>query len=703
MQYRGLTLDRFQEVAISHLMEGKSVLVSAPTGTGKTIIADWIVDEALRTGRDVVYTAPVKALSNQKFRDWTRLYGDSKVGLVTGDLVIRRDAPCRVMTTEILRNMLLAGDKLDHLLAVILDEIHFLDDRERGTTWEEVLIYLPPSVQVVGLSATLSNLGELAKWMTHVRGATVEVVEEHRRAVPLSFHIASVDTGVVPIAEFEGQYKRKKAKIVEEPRFQRGGRNGRNQRPGRGGDRPNRPAFRTRHVEVFHMAKERELLPMLYFAFSRRDCELYARELSRAVRDGLLDADERAAMEKRLRDAAASLGPALDHDLRALYSKGIAFHHAGLHVQLKALVEELYEQRLLKVLYCTSTFALGINLPARTVVFDALEKFDGRQVSPLTTRQFMQKAGRAGRRGLDDSGHVVIRLDLEDWEFRKPQLDRYKRGAYEPVRSSFNLSWNSVINLLDRHDDAHIRELVAKSFLSWHLVQEAEAHMARADHLDRQVDADAPATRAAKEARRLRRRAARADDRVWDEFQRKVQFLKDTGYLAEDGAFNAGARVLKNLQIAEIPVAELVLSGILEDLDPPTLFGVLCALTNELGRHVQRNFSPRRDDKRLAHDIESIVRSGMVAQAAEIAGMPWTWDPDLLPIGRAWAEGKSLQELLMMIESATDVSGDLITGFRRAKDLASQLEDVYVDIPDRSTMIHELIRTVSRDEVEVVD
>jgi len=694
MQYRNLTLDRFQAEAIGHLQEGSSVLVAAPTGTGKTIIADWIVDQALAERKQVVYTAPIKALSNQKFRDYTRLYGESNVGLVTGDLVIRRDAPCKVMTTEILRNMLLADDHIDSLKAVILDEIHFLDDRERGTVWEEVLIYLPPSVQIVGLSATLSNLEDLAAWLEHVRGRKVAVVQEHQRAVPLTFYFGSVDAGLTAPSAFEEVWKRKKGKIVDE--YAGHGRNrGRRGKPER---RPGRPVQRTRHVDLFKMVRDKNLMPYLYFAFSRKDTELYARDLAKYVKESLLSPEDQERMDLKLQQAGRDLGPALDPDVRDLYRRGIAFHHAGLHVQLKALVEELYEEKLIQVLYCTSTFAIGINMPARSVVFDGLKKYDGRGLAPLTTRQFMQKAGRAGRRGMDDNGHVIIRMDIEEYEEARPQIERYRKAAYEPVRSSFNLSWNSVVNLLDRHDDARIREIIGKSFLSWNLIANARKQLERVEHLE-----DSKDPKQAKEVRRMQRRAAQADDRVWDEFQKKVTFLKNVGYLDEEGEFNAGARVLKHLQIAEIPVTELILTGALESIDPSTLFGVLCALTNELPRNASHNFVLRRDDKKIARDIEQVVRSPMVTHAAEIAGVPWTYDPDLIPLGREWADGRPLQELLLMIQSATDISGDLITGFRRAKDLAGQLREVYQDLPDRRDMIKDLIRKVSRDEVEVVD
>jgi superfamily II RNA helicase len=207
LEYRGLTLDGFQAEAIEALNRGQSVLVAAPTGTGKTVVADYIVEQALGAGKDVIYTAPIKALSNQKFRDYCSLIGEEKVGLVTGDLVIRRDAPCRVMTTEILRNMLLAGDTLEQLAAVVIDEIHFLDDRERGTVWEEVLIYLPKHVRIVGLSATLSNLHDFADWLSEVRGDPVHVVIEKKRAVPLAFQIATKQLGLTEAGDMDGEFK----------------------------------------------------------------------------------------------------------------------------------------------------------------------------------------------------------------------------------------------------------------------------------------------------------------------------------------------------------------------------------------------------------------------------------------------------------------------------------------------------------------
>jgi len=686
--YRGLTLDAFQCTAIRALDAGRSALVCAPTGTGKTIIADWIVERALSTGKRVNYTAPIKALSNQKFRDYTKLYGEEAVGLVTGDLVIRRDAPCLVMTTEILRNMLLGDDEPEDLLAVILDEIHFLDDRERGTVWEEVLIYLPKQVQIVGLSATLSNRREFASWLCHVRESEVEVVECHERAVPLEHFYMCQETGMVSPSEYDRRWKRQRRGVHKRQRERRGGRDKR---------RNPRRRRKTGHLDIYRAMREQRLFPYLYFVFSRRDTEVCARGLGRQVRGSLLQGEDRQRLNQRLAQAELDLGESLEPGLAHLLSKGIAFHHAGLHVSLKALVEELYEAKLVRVLYCTSTFALGINMPARAVAFDSIRKYDGRQVAPLPTRGFMQKAGRAGRRGMDAEGHVVVRVDFEEYEEERPHLARYRQGKSEPVRSSFNLSWNSIVNLLEQHEAERIRTIVNKSFLAWHLSKQSEHHLRRADEL-----ADARTRKQQKEARRLRRRAESSNDRCWREFQGKVEYLKGIGYIAEDGSFNAGAKVLRHLQISEILVCELVLSGWLEDLEPDLLFGLLCCITNELPRQAKPAYRSSHEERRIAGIVRQIRYSDIVLGGEEMSGARYSFDADLVHLGACWARGTSLLDLIDVIRCETDLSGDLITGFRRAKDLIGQLRDVYADDDGRVTMLRTLAKTVSRDEVEVV-
>lgn len=710
--YRGLQLDPFQEKAIAALDEGRSVLVCAPTGTGKTIIADFVVERALGRGRDVVYTAPIKALSNQKFRDYTRLHGEDKVGLLTGDLVIRREAPCRVMTTEILRNMLLAGEQLPDLDAVVIDEIHFLDDKERGTTWEEVLIYLPHHVQIVGLSATLANAKAFADWLSAVREQRIEVVVHAERAVPLKFWIANLDEGLLSPPNFDKTHERwlrKHARAMEVDDGGRGGRRG--GRGGRGGPGGRRggPGGRRRygpsttHTDVFDMLKENDLLPCLYFNFSRKMTEQQARSLGQRLRRPLLDADEQARAQARLDAFARDNDKLLDADLRDLYEKGVAYHHAGVHVQLKALVEELYEERLIKVLYCTSTFALGINMPARCAVFDALRKFDGTQIRPLTTREFMQKAGRAGRRGMDAVGHVVIRMDHEDWEEARAPLQTYLRGEPEPVRSSFSLSFNSVINLLHRNPPERIREIVEKSFLDFTRRLDADRLVREAQRREGQMEAEGASKRERRSVERLYRKAEESEGQSWRDFQARVGFLKNVGYLEQDGTFAAGAKVLMHVQIEEIFITELILSGLLEDLDDARLFGLLCSVNKEFGRDVRLSQRIAGADLKIAKEANRVRFGPIVTGAEELTGLAVTWCPDMIPFGRMWAEGRRFADLMLAVDSPTDIGGDLVGAFRRAKDLLGQLKAVYAGDPARAEQMAALIRRVSRDEVMVVD
>ena len=644
MNYRGLELDRFQREAIEALQQDKSVLVAAPTGTGKTLVADWIVEEAMRNGETVIYTAPIKALSNQKFRDYCSLFGAENVGLVTGDLVIRRDAPCKVMTTEILRNILLSDEVLDNLAAVIIDEIHFLDDAERGTTWEEVLIYLPAHVLIVGLSATLSNLRDFAKWLSFVREREVVVVEESKRAVPLGFRVATKEAGVAGINKTASVFN----KNIR----------GRKKPKKKGRRRRGEPLVgkMTTHLDVFRFLNESHR-PYLYFVFSRAKTEILARSLGRTHKQSLLAPNDIRLVEDKIADflEQPNADSALDPSLIALYKQGIAFHHAGLHVMLKALVEELYEQKLIKVLYCTGTFALGINMPARTAVFDGLERYDGSKMIELPTREFMQMAGRAGRRGLDKEGLVVMRMNLEDFGGLHPRIKEYLSHKYEPVLSRFSLSFNSVVNLLDRYPLERIRQFVERSFKSWHLKRQAEGLQREATAMERAmikagIDLDVrgnlpkSAYRKSKEVRKLRKRAKYQLGVSWGEFQDRIQFLIRYQYINEDYSFNAGARALTYFQIQEVFVAELFLEGILDSLSKAELYGVLCGMVVELPRSV--HVRQKRHYKKLSNRIVKILRSDIVQEAAYITKLPLVWEPSMIPIGKAWAQGQSLSEIL---------------------------------------------------------
>ena len=679
MRYRDLDLDRFQVRAIEHLQADRTVLVSAPTGTGKTLIADWIVEQRLAEGREVIYTAPVKALSNQKFRDYTAMLGEDRVGLVTGDMVIRPGAPLRIMTTEILRNMLLVGERLDHLATVVIDEIHFLDDPERGTVWEELLIYLPATVQVLGLSATLSNLDEIAGWLESVRDTEVAVVREDRRAVPLQVSLANRFVQPCGVRQFDDRFRRwvsdGKSMRKKRPRHWK---RGRGKRPGPRGRQPTAERDRPTRPDQLVERLEPDLLPCLYFVYSRRTCEDLARELSRRRRHGLLTGEQPAEVEGLLIEFEEGHPGVMSGSLRGMLLRGIAYHHAGLHVNLKALVEQLYERRLIQVLYCTTTFALGINMPARTVAIHTLDKYDGRGFVPLTVREFQQMAGRAGRRGIDRKGHAILRLDFPGWHGKRKPVARLLEGRPEPVTSSFNLSFNSVVNLLDRYEQDEVKELLRKSLLAYQL-----QHGSRA-----------------REHRRFKRVGA---DAVWMSFQRKVFLLQNIGYLDGELEFNAGAAVLRHIQIEEIFATELVLTGALESLPPALLFAALCAVVTDLGPSVKITV-PRGKMRQLAAMLEEIYLSDPVARTEEEQSGPTSFGPELIPLAAAWYSGEPLMDIVERLRSSADISGVLVNALRRGKDLAGQLRDVYRAAEDDEMVarLNEVVRTVSRDEVEVV-
>ncbi len=711
LMYRGLQLDGFQRQAIEYLQSGQSVLVAAPTGTGKTLVADWIVEEAMKNNKSVIYTAPIKALSNQKYRDYCELYGEENVGLVTGDLVIRRDAPCKVMTTEILRNILLCEDQsaVSDLMAVIVDEIHFLDDPDRGTTWEEMLIYLPEHVQIVGLSATLQNLHEFSDWLSHVRKRPVPVVEERKRAVPLRYSVATKQTGLVAVEKAKSLLQNRKKHKKEDHKDRRS--KGRNHK-GRGGkDKRKQNRHGTTHIDVFKMMRSQKQWPYLYFTFSRAKTENLSYALKSWLRDSLLSPEELQRMDEVIQSFRGMPGAeeALKDHVLQLLKYGVAFHHAGVHVLIKHLVETLYEQRLIKALYCTGTFALGINMPAKATVFDSLERYDGSGMIPLPTREFMQMAGRAGRRGLDKTGLVVMRMNDDEYMDYYGQIKGYLSASYEPVDSRFSLSFNSVVNLLHRNPPERIRELVEMSFLSWRRQLQAQRDREEAEKLEEQlqqlVDLHSPHKAQKKTRKEINRRVHRAnsmENQTWAEFEARVQFLKKYRYIGEDGTFYAAAKILMCFQIQEVFVTELFMLGLLENLTDGELFGLFCGLVVELPRNVYVFKKPTKRQRDLMKDVRLVFISDVVRDSARLTQQHLVWEPQMLHIGEAWAEGKSLADIQRMFTCPTDISGMLIGAFRRAKDLLSQLRSAWVDMPEQYEQYTALMQAVSRDEVEVV-
>jgi ATP-dependent RNA helicase HelY len=447
-------LDAFQRVACKALEEGRGVLVAAPTGAGKTVVGEFAVHLALRAGRKCFYTTPIKALSNQKYADLVARHGADKVGLLTGDTVVNGDADVVVMTTEVLRNMLYSGSgALRGLSHVVMDEVHYLADRARGAVWEEVIIHLPDDVVLTSLSATVSNAEEFADWLVTVRGDTEVVVEEHR-PVPLFQHVL-MGTRLYDLFDNKGEVH---------PELVRRSRDEDRWKPKEKGGRPVRPSV-PRRPEVIERLDREALLPAITFIFSRAGC---AAAVEQCLRAGLKlnSSEERERVRRHVEQRTADIPRA---DLRVLgywewlegLERGIAAHHAGMLPTFKEVVEELFLEGLVKAVFATETLALGINMPARSVVLEKLVKWNGDAHVDVTPGEYTQLTGRAGRRGIDVEGHAVV---LWQPGFDPKQVAGLASTRTYPLRSSFRPSYNMAVNLVGSVGREPARALLESSF-----------------------------------------------------------------------------------------------------------------------------------------------------------------------------------------------------------------------------------------------
>ncbi len=446
-------LDDFQLEAIDSLNQGRSVVVSAPTGSGKTLIGEYAIYRAISHGQKVLYTTPLKALSNQKLRDFREQFGHENVGLLTGDISVNRGAAITVMTTEIFRNMLYAevddqSDPLDGVETVVLDECHYMNDSQRGTVWEEAIIHCPSSVQIVALSATVANAGQLTDWIEQVHGPT-ELIFSDFRPVPLNFKFCSAK-GLHPLLNDEGTGLHPNCKVWRPPKGKK--------RKGRSSKlmQPECPSIDF----VIRKIAEREMLPAIYFIFSRRGCDKAVKDLLGTI--DLLSDLEREKIEIRLNQylkenpEGARKGVHVD-----ALRHGIASHHAGVLPAWKELIEELFQEGVVKVVFATETLAAGINMPARSTVISSLSKRTENGHRQLMGSEFLQMAGRAGRRGLDVQGYVVtVQTRFEGVR----EAGKLAISPADPLISQFNPSYGMVLNLLQHYDLEKSRELVQRSF-----------------------------------------------------------------------------------------------------------------------------------------------------------------------------------------------------------------------------------------------
>ena len=595
--------DPFQEKAIDFIKEGHSVIVSAPTGAGKTAIAEYVINDCIEKNDRVIYTAPIKALSNQKFRDFQEVF-KNKIGITTGDVSINPRAPVLIMTTEIFRNKLLEKEgTLDDYKWIIFDEIHYLDDYERGTVWEESLIFLPRHMRVLALSATIPNINELADWIQSVHKRSFKVIVESKRPVPLHFFYQYQGRTIDDI---------KKIKKTRQDY----------------GTKPNRPSALVRELN------ERNRLPCIYFVFGRKRCEYLAEEMRGFNFLNSEESEKITSLFNKLSLKFALTGEKSAVMIKPLVERGIAYHHAGMLPTLKEVIERLFTSRLIKVIFTTETFALGINMPARTVIFDELRKYYGQFFSALKTRDFYQMAGRAGRRGIDKEGFVYSRVNPRYTSFQ--EVKRIIYGQPEKVSSRFNASYATILNLYEKYKE----KLYDIYPLSFHYFQKKE-HVRKG---------------------------------AMELLRSKMNILKEYGYIASDRLTQKGVFAGK-VYGYELSLSEVYDMGVLEGLSEHDLATLALGLVFEPRKGTQRpHFA--KNVKRLHGITDGIIqRIHKDEKALSIRPLSKAYYYNLSPCLDAWMKKEKFDKLLRY----TNVDeGEIIRYFRMCIQILREILDTPV-------------------------
>ncbi len=615
-------LDRFQLDALDFLDDGQSVLVSAPTGSGKTVVAEYAVHLALAEGAKVFYTTPIKALSNQKYGDLRKRYGADRVGLLTGDNSINGQAPIVVMTTEVLRNMIHAEPgRLADLRYVVLDEVHFLQDRYRGGVWEEVILGAPLNVTLVCLSATVANADQLAAWISKVRGATGVVIETHRPVELNNLFLVgdryAERLHLLPTF-VDGRPNPEAVKLDELIARPGSGRRATGaSRPSMGGKRPAMPGsgsgsgraqlYRPTRVEVVERFEEERLLPAIYFVFSRAGCDESVR---RCLDDGL----RLTTPEERLRIRAiveSYVDPLTDEDLSVLgypsyvagLEAGVAAHHAGMVPPFREAVEACFAEALVKVVFATETLALGINMPARSVVIEEVTKFAGSGHQELTPGEYTQLTGRAGRRGIDEVGYAAV-LCSPFHTF--DDVARIAGGRPRALSSSFRPTYNLAVNLVRRHTRDAAYRLVSSSFAQF-----------------------------------------LSDEDLAGELDAVLEVLERRGYLDGWKVTDAGARLAGLYHEADLLVAEALEAGELDGLDPASLAAVASGFCYEARRERDAPFSePNAKVARRLEAIEELSEALAAEERREHLPVTRGIDAGFASLIHEWARGRDLRQVL---------------------------------------------------------
>lgn len=620
--YKNIKLDKFQEEAISKIDEGYSLLVCAPTGSGKTLIAEYAIELCLKEGKRAVYTAPIKALSNQKFRDFYSIHKNN-VGIVTGDVSINPDAQIILMTTEIFRNTVFdSPESLSDVQYVILDEIHYLDDIERGTVWEECIIFAPFNIKFISLSATVPNVEELYLWMSKVRpDQKLYVIVERERVVPLEQIIWIPGVGNKAVSELP-------RKIV--------------------------PRHEGWLDKLVAQLKNEDRLPAIFFFFSRKDTEAAAVSIDHV----LVTQSEQDKLVSLFKSLCNQFGIVKDRyyqDLMDLASKGIMIHHAGLLPHLKEVIERLFSTGLIKVLCATETFAVGVNMPARSVVFSSLFKFNGVTTQLMKVREHSQMSGRAGRRGIDKVGYAYT---VVDEPLPSESVKRILFGNSEPIKSQFNLSYSTILRLYER--------LGEKIFTA---CEKSLSNFTRKKH-----------------------------DYMFklEQLSNKLKVLREINYIDSNGLTQRG-KLASRIYGYEIHFTELYYRGVFNPLNEDELNAVFCAICCESRRSTfavkQKLYNVDRAKKqslRVIDDVIDIERSNRVKETIKPMDFKFSYSMYLFSKGHPFSS-------LSKVINADD--GDLIRTFRLTIQLLRNVQSQRIDNKLRQKLI-KCEEKINRDVVD---
>ncbi len=634
-----IKLDPFQKEAIEAAKNNYSIIVSAPTGAGKTLIAERIIEDCIKKSKGVIYTAPVKALSNQKFRDFSKKY-PNQVGILTGDVSINRNAPILIMTTEIFRNAILVNpQEFAHREWVVFDEIHYLDDIERGTVWEEAIILLPPQMKMLALSATIPNMDEFISWLKQVHNFPTKAILENLRPVPLHFSFQANNE------VFDNFSTLKKSNLLrrslKNPSYQEK----------YVFSKPNRLKTLLKRIST---AKS---YPCIYFTFSRRRCEELAQETANY---DFLSQDEKKQIGELFDDLLnkfnISSSPHISF-LTPIIKKGIAYHHAGLLPALKEIIERLFTSGLIKLIFTTETFALGINMPARTVVFDSLSKFYGRYHSYLKTRDFYQMAGRAGRRGIDEEGFVTSRINPSHIDINS--LEEIIYGEYEPIKSQLNSCYATILNLYKLMGNK-IYDIYPKSF---HFYQ----------------------------------------SKPWEKkevlglLKRKLALLRKTGYIKSSSQISEKGELASRVYSFELTISELFEKGYLDKLNEKELFILITSLVYEPRKGEKRPRLNKRikilkkELNRFTRDINNKEKSFRIYPKTK------RFFFHLSEISGLWIEGAKFSRV---VQSSSIDEGTVVRYFRMAIQVLREIASCETINEDLKNKIMNCLRKVNRDVVD---